>query len=184
MTLTTPSIPIIFYENHLDTPLGKLTLWVTEQSILQYVGWSEFNEETLQQLKTYYGVKEIQIHSTPKKSLATQALQQYFAGTVSAIDHLSVAQFGTPFQQKVWQALRKIPVGTTTSYGELAIQIGNAKACRAVGMANNRNPIAIVVPCHRVIGKNNILTGYAGGLDRKQWLLDHEHLHSCALFNK
>ena len=78
---------------------------------------------------------------------------------------------GTPFQQKVWAALREIPYGETRSYGQIAAQVGNPKASRAVGMANNRNPIAIIVPCHRVIGANGSLTGYAGGLNVKQELL-------------
>ena len=81
---------------------------------------------------------------------------------------------GTPFQQKVWQALLTIGYGETRSYGEIAAQIGNPKACRAVGMANNRNPISIIIPCHRVIGSDGRLVGYGGGLDKKVWLLDFE----------
>jgi methylated-DNA-[protein]-cysteine S-methyltransferase len=81
---------------------------------------------------------------------------------------------GTEFQQQVWQMLQTIPLGTTISYGELATKIGKPTAARAVGMANSLNPVAIVVPCHRVIGAKAKLTGYAGGIDRKQWLLQHE----------
>ena len=81
---------------------------------------------------------------------------------------------GTEFQRRVWHGLRRIPFGETWSYAALAAHVGNAKACRAVGLANGRNPIAIIVPCHRVIGANGTLTGYGGGLDRKAWLLDHE----------
>ncbi len=84
---------------------------------------------------------------------------------------------GTPFQQKVWQALLTIGYGETRSYGEIAAQIGNPKACRAVGMANNRNPISIIIPCHRVIGSDGRLVGYGGGLDKKVWLLDFEAAH-------
>jgi methylated-DNA-[protein]-cysteine S-methyltransferase len=84
---------------------------------------------------------------------------------------------GTEFQRRVWTALLDIPYGATMSYGELAHEVGNRQASRAVGLANGRNPIAIVVPCHRVIGANGSLTGYGGGLDRKTWLLEHEHTH-------
>jgi methylated-DNA-[protein]-cysteine S-methyltransferase len=83
---------------------------------------------------------------------------------------------GTVFQQRIWEALKAIPYGTTMSYGELAQQIGQPKASRAVGLANGRNPISIIVPCHRVIGANGKLTGYGGGIERKQWLLNHERL--------
>ena len=100
-------------------------------------------------------------------------LQAYFAGELRDFE-LPLAARGTPFQQGVWRALRDIPYGETISYGELARRIGQPAAARAVGLANGRNPIAIVVPCHRVIGANGSLTGYGGGLARKRWLLAHE----------
>ncbi|MBW7935431.1 MAG: methylated-DNA--[protein]-cysteine S-methyltransferase, partial [Gemmatimonadaceae bacterium] len=87
---------------------------------------------------------------------------------------LPLAPTGTAFQQRVWKALREVPFGKTASYGDIARRIGNPKGVRAVGLANGRNPISIVVPCHRVIGSDGSLTGYGGGLDRKQWLLRHE----------
>ena len=87
---------------------------------------------------------------------------------------LPLAPVGTPFQQRVWTALLNIPHGVTISYGELATRLGDPKASRAVGLANGRNPISIIIPCHRVIGANGNLTGYGGGLDRKEWLLRHE----------
>ena len=104
---------------------------------------------------------------------AKEQLDQYFAGARRAFD-LPLAPQGTPFQQAVWAALRTIPYGETRSYLEIARQVGNPKACRAVGMANHRNPLAIVVPCHRVVGAGGQLTGYAGGLDVKRRLLDLE----------
>jgi O-6-methylguanine DNA methyltransferase len=104
----------------------------------------------------------------------TGALSDYFAGDVHAIEALPVRTGGTDFQRSVWAALRGIPAGTTTSYGRLAAAIGKPGASRAVGLANGANPIAIVVPCHRVIGSDHTLTGYGGGLERKRWLLDHE----------
>jgi O-6-methylguanine DNA methyltransferase len=112
----------------------------------------------------------------------TGALAAFFAGQVRAIDALSVRTEGTDFQRSVWAALRRIPAGTTTSYGQLAAAIGKPGASRAVGLANGSNPIGIVVPCHRVIGADKTLTGYGGGLDRKRWLLDHERRWCAPLF--
>lgn len=106
----------------------------------------------------------------------TRQLAQYFEGTRQTFD-LHLVPRGTAFQQAVWGELRAIPHGTTATYGEIAARIGRPGAARAVGMANHHNPIAIVVPCHRVVGRNGALTGYAGGLDRKAWLLD---LERCA----
>lgn len=107
------------------------------------------------------------------------ALERYFDGEITALDAIKVAFTGTPFQNKVWKALRKIPGGTTLSYGALARRIGEPKAVRAVGLANGSNPIGLIVPCHRVIGSDGSLTGYGGGLPRKRWLLDHEAKHSA-----
>jgi O-6-methylguanine DNA methyltransferase len=104
----------------------------------------------------------------------TGPLRAYFAGDLSALDGVPVAPSGTPFQLAVWAALRAIPVGETASYSDIARVIGRPSAVRAVGAANGANPIGIVVPCHRVIGRDGSLTGYAGGLDRKRWLLRHE----------
>jgi len=104
---------------------------------------------------------------------AAAQLAEYFAGTRQHFD-LPLAASGTAFQQQVWQQLCQVPYGQTQSYGELALRLGNKNAMRAVGAANGRNPIAIIVPCHRVIGADGKLTGYAGGLDRKVWLLQHE----------
>lgn len=100
-------------------------------------------------------------------------LRAYFAGKLQAFD-IPLSPPGTPFQRRAWEELCRIPYGMTISYAEQARRIGRPSASRAVGGANGRNPIAIIVPCHRVIGANGTLTGYGGGLDRKQWLLDHE----------
>ena len=102
-----------------------------------------------------------------------QQLDAYFAGELQTFD-LPLHMAGTPFQKQVWQGLLTIPYGTTISYAELARRIGRPGASRAVGAANGRNPIGIIVPCHRVIGANGTLTGYGGGLDRKEWLIAHE----------
>jgi methylated-DNA-[protein]-cysteine S-methyltransferase len=100
-------------------------------------------------------------------------LTEYFAGTRTEFD-VALAPQGTPFQQEVWRALQEIPYGTTTSYGALARELGRPDAARAVGLANGSNPVGIIVPCHRVVGADGSLTGYGGGLHRKQWLLEFE----------
>lgn len=104
---------------------------------------------------------------------AEQQLKEYFAGERTDFD-LPLAPAGTPFQRSVWAALREIPYGRTWSYAQLATRVGNPRASRAVGLANGRNPISVIVPCHRVIGANGKLVGYGGGLDRKKVLLDLE----------
>lgn len=111
---------------------------------------------------------------------ARDQLDAYFAGGLTSFD-LPLAAAGTPFQRAVWAELRKIPYGTVWSYGELARRLGNPNASRAVGAANGRNPISIVVPCHRVVGANGSLTGFGGGLERKSWLLNHEQGRTVGL---
>lgn len=113
----------------------------------------------------------------PDPAGAASVLRHYFAGRLDVIDRVDVELHGTPFQQRVWTALRDIPAGTTTSYAALAHAIGAPSAVRAVGAANGANPVALIVPCHRVIGADGSLTGYGGGLDRKRWLLAHEGAH-------
>jgi methylated-DNA-[protein]-cysteine S-methyltransferase len=111
-----------------------------------------------------------------------QELAAYFAGTRTTFD-IPLDPAGTPFQQRVWEALCAIPYGTTRSYSELARRLGDLRATRAVGAANGRNPIPIIVPCHRVVGANGALTGFGGGLDRKRWLLEHEGALTRAIFS-
>lgn len=107
-----------------------------------------------------------------------EQLKAYFAGELQKFE-LALGGEGSDFQKRVWQALCKIPFGATESYGGLAKRIGNANASRAVGLANGKNPIGIIVPCHRVVGANGSLTGYGGGLERKQWLLEHERRYAA-----
>jgi methylated-DNA-[protein]-cysteine S-methyltransferase len=124
----------------------------------------------------WFGVKPVpgaRDDSHPVLGTAAAQLGEYFAGARRDFD-LPLAPAGTPFQLTVWEQLRLIPYGTTTSYGELARRVGNPAASRAVGLANGRNPIAIIVPCHRVIGANGSLTGFGGGMAAKRTLLDLE----------
>ena len=117
--------------------------------------------------------RDFEIKETPLVKKTAAQLNEYFAGKRKVFD-LPLKPEGTDFQRSVWQALLTIPFGETRSYREIAVQTGNPKACRAAGMANNRNPIVIIIPCHRVIGANGDLTGYGGGLDIKKYLLELE----------
>jgi O-6-methylguanine DNA methyltransferase len=116
----------------------------------------------------------VAIMEGPAPRAIRAAIEAYFDGDLTAIDKLPVKTGGTPFQRDVWRLLRLIPAGKTTTYGKLAARLGVPNAARAVGMANGANPIGVIVPCHRVIGSDLSLTGYGGGLPRKQWLLTHE----------
>jgi methylated-DNA-[protein]-cysteine S-methyltransferase len=127
-----------------------------------------------------YGEGVVEQREIEGPSMARLALDAYFGGEFAKIDSLVVATHGTAFQRQVWSALRRIPLGKTINYATLAARIGRPSAARAVGLANGANPIAIVVPCHRVIGANGGLTGYGGGLERKQWLLTHEGVRSVS----
>jgi len=128
-------------------------------------------------LAQFYGSPRLVSAANHVYACTQDWLDQYFAGgALSALPQLDAR--GTSFEAAVWGALSAIPIGTTTTYGAIAVQVaGRTAASRAVGLANGANPIAIIVPCHRVIGSNGTLTGYGGGLDRKRWLLDHEERH-------
>lgn len=157
--------------DRIESPLGTILLVSDETSIcaLDFVGYEARMMGLLQ--KRYPSVEltdSIDPHGFSNK------VRAYLAGDYDSLANIPVNAGGTDFQHLVWQGLRSIPVGTTLSYGELANKLGKPTAARAVGMANSLNPIAIVVPCHRVIGAKAKLTGYAGGLERKQWLLQHE----------
>lgn len=146
---------IFFYE----TPAGRLCIG-EENGHITRVTWSKIPGE--------YVLGETELIFNCKKQL-----EEYFAGKRKTFD-LPLLPKGTAFQQKVWKALQMIPYGETRTYGQIAEAVGNAKAARAVGMANHKNPIAIIVPCHRVVGANGKLVGYAGGMDKKEWLLQLE----------
>ena len=145
------------FERVIETPVGRLTLCA--------------DEEGISALK--FGAQSDRADASPLLDHARRELEEYFAGRRRAFS-VPLSIHGTPFQEKVWRALMEIPYGQTITYGELARRVGNAKACRAVGMANHVNPIPIIIPCHRVVGANGRLTGYAGGLDIKRILLETE----------
>jgi len=154
------------YYQQLNTVLGKLHAVADDDHVI-YLGFREIMENDL--------FKDMTVIEQTNQvlELAKSELAAYFQGRLAAFSVPYKLQ-GTVFQKKVWQELSKIPYGTTLNYEEVAKRIGHIKACRAVGQANNRNPVAIIVPCHRVIGKNGGLVGYAGGLDIKTRLLEWE----------
>jgi methylated-DNA-[protein]-cysteine S-methyltransferase len=161
----------------VKSEIGEILL-VVKGDRLCALSFSDSKSRTIELLRKRYG--EILLIHTPNPQGFSDRLRSYFSGDYSSLDDLPVTTDGTQFQQQVWSALRSIPAGTTVSYQELAARIGQENACRAVGLANSRNPISIVLPCHRVIGKNSDLTGYAGGLMRKSWLLRHEGIVPAA----
>jgi O-6-methylguanine DNA methyltransferase len=140
---------------------------------LRALDWSDYEPRMHRLLRRHYGSALTLKEGVAPKTIA-EPLERYFDGDLAAIDAIPVATGGTVFQREVWDALRTIPAGRTVNYGALAQKIGRPKAVRAVGLANGANPIGLVVPCHRVIGADASLTGYAGGLERKRWLLRHE----------
>ena len=158
------------------TPLGEAVVVSDADGAIRLFYWDDPKHRWQAALKRRYGAVELK--ERKNRFGHKQALANYFDGDVFAIDALKVAFAGSPFQLKVWNALRKIAGGTTTSYGLLAKRIGAPSAVRAVGLANGQNPVGLVVPCHRVIGSDGSLTGYGGGLERKRWLLEHEARHA------
>lgn len=154
------------YFHYYDSPLGQILLVANDVALtgLHFVG------------EKYYPAITTDWQQRSDANMIARAsaqIDEYFAGQRKDFD-LPVDPAGTPFQRDVWQALRNIPYGVTTNYGTLAQRLGKPKASRAVGAANGRNPISIVIPCHRVIGANGDLTGYAGGMARKESLLRME----------
>ncbi len=149
-----------------DTPLGPMEIGVKDQNCYWY-----FEFKTKEQLFDQSNQAQ-----HPLLDLAEAQFNEYFAGQRTRFDELlkHTSEYGTEFQRHCWQTLTNIPYGQTWTYGQQAKNMDKPKAVRAVGAANGRNPLTIVVPCHRVIGSNGSLTGYAGGLDKKQWLLQFE----------
>lgn len=146
------------YIDYLDTPTGMLEIQASDQGVQSIV---------------FRDGKPGSVNGNSVTEICKHQLEEYFKGRRVTFD-LPLAPRGTDFQQKIWAALRQIPFGETASYLEIAQAVNNPKAVRAVGAANGRNPISIIVPCHRVIGSDGSLTGYAYGLARKEWLLKHE----------
>jgi len=162
---------MLLYYDEFASPIGRI-LFASDEKAVCALDFEDYRERMNRLLSRRFERLVFRRDSDPHNLKAR--LEQYFDGDVRALDQVAVNASGSPFRQQVWEALRRIPAGETWSYGQLAAHIGHPQAARAVGHANSLNPVAIIVPCHRVIGASSALTGYAGGLERKRWLLEHE----------
>ena len=160
----------LFYEE-MRAPIGTLTLFESDQGLclIQFGSFEDTEVLTRKWLKRYMPEADL-VHSASKLSRVITQLQQYFAGERTEFE-LDLEMRGTPFQVKVWNALRDVAYGKTETYKGIAEQIGQKTAVRAVGGANNRNPLPLIVPCHRIVGSDGSMTGYAGGISVKETLL-------------
>jgi O-6-methylguanine DNA methyltransferase len=166
---------LTFIMDRVPTPIGDMLVVVDREGNLRGADFFDHEERMRTLLRQQYAREgSVDIVEGPAPKAIRAAIEAYFDGDLTAIDKLPVKTGGTPFQREVWRLLRLIPAGKTTTYGKLAARLGAPNAARAVGMANGANPIGVIVPCHRVIGSDASLTGYGGGLPRKQWLLTHE----------
>ncbi|WP_312736682.1 methylated-DNA--[protein]-cysteine S-methyltransferase [Brevundimonas sp.] len=158
--------------DRLASPVGEVLLVVDAGGAVRALDFHDYEDRLRRLLRLHYGTVALNEGRAPEA--VRRAVEAYFAGDLAAFDAIRVETGGTVFQRAVWRALRDIPAGETRTYGQLAQAVGSPKAVRAVGLANGANPVGVIVPCHRVIGANGTLTGYAGGLERKRWLLAHE----------
>lgn len=157
----------------IDSPLGKIILLATEKSLCLVEFYnSKYTNNNIEKVKKYFNGEIIEKNNDILNETEKQ-LNEYFKGERKDFN-IPLEMIGTEFQKKIWNILLEIPYGKTISYEEQSIRYRNVKAIRAVANANSKNLIAIIIPCHRVIGKNGKLTGYAGGLDKKKWLLNFE----------
>ncbi|WP_426437994.1 methylated-DNA--[protein]-cysteine S-methyltransferase [Bradyrhizobium genosp. P] len=170
--MTAPKTIQTFNLDRLTTPIGMALLVTDDDGALRALDWDDYEARMLELLRLHYGAVALRDGRAPRDLL--RALGGYFKGDLDRLAAIEWRVAGTPFQQKVWHALPKIPPGTTMSYGALAARLQAPNAMRAVGHANGSNPISVVLPCHRLIGANGSLVKYGGGLERKRWLLRHE----------
>lgn len=166
----------------IETPIGPMVAMASADAlhVLEFA-----NEDRTHRLDArrahWFPPHRIVDGRNPVLDTTAAWLERYFGGANADPGGIPLEMHGTAFEQRVWRLLLEIPPGTTTSYGALSARLGLKNGARAVGLANGANPLAVIVPCHRVIGANGTLTGYGGGLPRKQWLLDHERRWSTAL---
>ncbi|MCA1662871.1 MAG: methylated-DNA--[protein]-cysteine S-methyltransferase [Myxococcales bacterium] len=156
----------------IGSPVGALSLYARNEALCGLV-FADHDERLRDHLSARFG-DDVEYVRARDPAGAVTRVRRYLAGELDALDDIAVDLGGTPFQARVWAALRKIPVGATWSYATLARKVGSPEAVRAVGAANGRNPVSLVVPCHRVIASDGTLCGYGGGIERKRWLLTHE----------
>lgn len=158
--------------DRLPSPIGEILLVTDEAGAVRALDFHDYVPRMTRLLRLRYRDRPLDNGQAPPG--VRQALAAYFDGSLEALNAIPWATGGTAFQNQVWSALMDIPAGSTSTYAALAARIGRPAAVRAVGAANGANPIAILVPCHRLVGANGSLTGYGGGLERKAWLLAHE----------
>ena len=166
------SRPLRLILDYISTPVGETLLLTDESGALRAVDFADYEARMKTLMRRHYGTMTVEPGRAP--NAIRNGLERYFAGEFWALKGLTWKTNGTLFQRRVWAGLCGIWAGQTMSYRDLAQAVGSPKGMRAVGLANGANPIAIVVPCHRVIGADGSLTGYGGGLSRKAWLLAHE----------
>ncbi|HEY0274652.1 MAG TPA: methylated-DNA--[protein]-cysteine S-methyltransferase [Paenirhodobacter sp.] len=168
--------PLTF--GRLNSPLGDLLIAIDAEGRILACEYADIEDRLHRLLNGRALAGGYRLSPGPVPPGVVVALKGYFAGDLAAIDALAVQVAGTEFQTAAWAALRQIPAGQPASYGAQAARMGRPGAARAVGHANHLNPVQIIIPCHRVIATSGALTGYAGGLERKRWLLDHERRHA------
>jgi len=166
------ALPETLTLDRIATPVGEVLLVTDAEGAVRALDFADYEARMMRLLARHRPGFVLEAGRAPDP--VRTAVIAYFDGDLAALDGLAVKTGGTVFQRTVWAALRAIPAGETRSYGQLAAAIGSPRAVRAAGLANGQNPVAVIVPCHRVIGSNGALTGYAGGLERKRWLLRHE----------
>jgi len=162
------------FVSHLESPLGDMLLISDTEQNIRALDFADHKAHLHRLLREHYG--STNLIDSPAPQRIAEALSRYFSGELDALEALPTATAGSDLQRRVWAALRRVPAGTTTTYGQLARELGftDPRAAIDIGAANGANPIAIVVPCHRVIASNGEPKGYAWGLHRKRWLLEHE----------
>ena len=167
-----------FFRTTITSPIGELLAIASDEALCALEFYRRGRMTRLEaRLDRYYTPHQIEDGVNSVITRTREWLEAYFAGAPagrSLPKRVTLDGRGTPFEVQVWEELRQIPAGATSTYGAIAKKLGGTKLSRAVGLANGANPLAIIVPCHRVIGSNGTLTGYGGGLDKKRWLLDHE----------
>jgi O-6-methylguanine DNA methyltransferase len=179
--MTTQALPSLQLRlEQRSSPVGTMLIVTDDEGRLRALDFEDYETRMRELLRLHYGQVTLIHGCAPPMVVAP--IEAYFAGQLESLAKIPTHTGGTPFQRSVWRALMDVPVGRTESYGAMAKRLGKPGASRAVGLANGSNPIAIVVPCHRVIGASGALTGYGGGLWRKQWLLAHERSLARDLF--
>lgn len=162
---------MMLFVEEFDSPCGTISIIFDEAEILYHLDFPDQGGRQMNMLKKRF--KDLKLEKSTSKTIRSH-ICAYLLGEFDRLEQITCDLGGTDFQKRVWQALKSIPVGKTCSYLDLAVKIGNEKAVRAVARANALNPVSLIYPCHRVIGSDGALRGYAGGLKRKGWLLQHE----------